>query len=295
VIDEVLFQDGQDVAEGEVLFRLRDAEQVARLREAEANLALAEEVFARTRKLVTRDAASAAQKDAAAAELGVARARVDLARVALERTEIRAPFDGALGMKLVSPGDRISDETPLVQIDSIARLQLTFPTSEHGIRFARPGLPLELRVGPYPGETFAGEVFFVSPALDPNSRRVIVKAWVPNDDRRLRPGLFANVDMEVGRRENAILVPESAVVFDRQGTYVWRVGDDGAASRVPVQVGLRKAGRVELSLGLRPGDRIVTAGTHKVSEGRKLVAATPSGGAAGQARRPRPVGTGEGT
>jgi membrane fusion protein (multidrug efflux system) len=122
---------------------------------------------------------------------------------------------------------------------------------------------------------------------------MILKAWVPNPGHRLRPGLFANVDLEIAQRENALLVPESAVVFDREGTYVWRVRDE-VAERVPIEVGLRKGGRVEVTLGLEPGDTIVTAGTHKVIEGRKLRAAAPakSHQARGEPHAAAPAGAG---
>ena len=272
VIEEVLFEEGQAVKKGAVLFQLRDEEQAARLAEAVANRDLAVEVWERTQELVSRDAASAAQKDRATAELAVARARVDLAKLALDRTRIRAPFDGVVGARYVAPGDRITDKKALVRIDSIDRLQLSFAISEQGVAFARTGVKLEVRVRPYPDETFQGEVFFVSPSLDPATRRMILKAWVPNADGRLRPGLFANVDLEIAQRENAMLIPESALVFDREGAYVWRVRDD-VATRVPVEVGLRKHGRVEVTLGLAAGDTIVSAGTHKVIEGHKLRAA----------------------
>jgi membrane fusion protein (multidrug efflux system) len=224
---------------------------------------------------VSRDAASAAQKDRAAAELSVARARVDLARVGLDRTRIAAPFDGVVGARRVAPGDRITDKMALVRIDAIDRLQLSFAITEQGVALARTGATVDVRVRPYPDEVFGGEVFFVSPTLDPATRRLILKAWVPNADRRLRPGLFANVDLEIAQRENALLVPESAVVFDRAGSYVWRVRDE-VAQRVPIEIGLRKGGTVEVTLGLQPGDTVVTAGTHKVVEGRKLRAAAPA-------------------
>jgi membrane fusion protein (multidrug efflux system) len=274
VIEELLFQEGQTVKKGAVLFRLRDDEQKARLAEAVANRDLAQEVWDRTQQLVSRDAASAAQKDRATAELAVAKARVDLARLAVERTRIAAPFDGVVGARFVAPGDRITDKKALVRIDAIDRLQLSFAISEQGVAFARTGVKLDVRVRPYPDETFPGEVFFVSPSLDPATRRMILKAWVPNADRRLRPGLFANVDLELAQRENAMLIPESAVVFDRAGSYVWRVRGE-IAERVPIEIGLRKNGRVEVTLGLAGGDTIVTAGTHKVIEGRKLRAAAP--------------------
>jgi len=275
VIESVLFEEGQPVKKGAVLFRLRDDEQVARLNEAVANRNLAQEVWDRTQQLVSRDAASAAQRDRAAAELSVAKARVDLARLAVDRTRIAAPFDGVVGARFVAPGDRITDKKALVRIDAIDRLQLSFAITEQGVAFARTGVKLELRVRPYPDQVFPGQVFFVSPSLDPATRRMILKAWVPNADHRLVPGLFANVDLEIAQRENALLVPESAVVFDREGTYVWRVRDE-VAERVPIEIGLRKGGRVEVTLGLSPGDTIVTAGTHKVIEGRKLRAAAPA-------------------
>jgi membrane fusion protein (multidrug efflux system) len=277
VIESVNFQEGQSVRKGTLLYQLRDDEQRARLAEAVANRDLAQEVWDRTQQLVSRDAASMAQKDRAAAELSVAKARVDLARLALDRTRITAPFDGVVGARLVAPGDRITDKKALVRIDAIDRLQLTFAITEQGVAFARTGVPIELRVRPFPDEVFPGEVFFVSPTLDAATRRMILKAWVPNPDHRLVPGLFANVELEIAERENSLLVPESAVVFDREGTYVWRVREE-VAERVPIEIGLRKAGRVEVKLGLSPGDTIVTAGTHKVIEGRKLRAAVPAQG-----------------
>ena len=183
---KVLFEEGQNVRAGDVLVRLRDDEQRARVSEAEANLQLAEEVNSRTHKLARRDAVSVARQDESAAQLAVARARLELARVALERTYVRAPFDGVLGMRLVSPGDRLENKTALVQIDAVDRLQVAFAISELGILFARVGTPVTINVAPYPNEQFPGEVFFVSPTLDPATRRIIVKAWVPNPGRRLR-------------------------------------------------------------------------------------------------------------
>jgi membrane fusion protein (multidrug efflux system) len=283
VVESIAFAEGQRVVTGQELVRLRDREQIARLQEAKAMLSLAREVHERTRRLLSRNAASAAQRDEAAAELEVASARVALAQLAFDRTRILAPFDGVAGARLVSPGDRVTDETPLVGISAVDRLQVIFALSEHAVPYARPGVRVEVMVAPYPGERFPGEVFYVSPTLDPASRRLIMKAWVPNQDGRLAAGLFAEVDLEIGRRENAIVVPESAIVFDRQGTYVWRVGEDSVAERAPVETGLRSEGRVEVTLGLQPGDVIVSAGTHKVKEGRLLRAAESS--ATGQALR----------
>jgi membrane fusion protein (multidrug efflux system) len=295
VIEAILFEEGQEVAKGDVLFQMRDDEEVARLHEAEATLRLARHVHQRTRELATRDAVSEAQRDRVAADLTVAEARVDVAQVALARTRIRAPFDGVVGMRLVAPGDRITAKDALVQIDAVDRLQVTFGIAEVGILFARVGAPVEVRVSPYPQEIFPGEVFFVSPSIEPATRRVVLKAWVPNQHRRLRPGLFANIDLEIGQRERAIVVPESAIVFDREGTYVWKLDGDQLPTRVPVQVGLRRAGRVEVTLGLQPGDTIVTSGTHKVMAGKRVAVAAPLSKGQAQQLVPKGDSVGEGT
>jgi len=295
VLEAILFDEGQEVAQGDVLFQLRDDEEVARLHEAEATLRLARHVYERTKELATRDAVSQAQRDQVAADLAVAEARLDLARVALDRTRVRAPFDGVVGMRLKSPGDRITAKDALVQVDAVDRLQVTFAIAEVGILFAHVGAPVEVRVSPYPQEIFPGEVFFVSPTIEPASRRVIVKAWVPNPHRRLRPGLFANVDLEVSRREGALVVAESAIVFDREGTYVWKLDADLIASKIPVELGLRANGRVEVKLGLQPGDTIVTTGTHKVTAGKKVALAAPQTRGQAQQDDLRGGAAGEGT
>jgi membrane fusion protein (multidrug efflux system) len=192
---------------------------------------------------------------------------VEIARVALDRTRIRAPFAGVLGDRLVDIGSRVEKKTALVRLDAIDRLQLTFGISDEGLPHARPGMKVMAWVRPYPGEKFPGEVFFVSPTLDPRNRRIFVKAWIDNHDHRLAPGLFANVDLEVRRVEKAMVVPESAVALDHRGPYVWKVDDQDRVSRQPIQIGLRERGIVEVVQGLQPGTRVVSAGTHKVSEG----------------------------
>jgi membrane fusion protein (multidrug efflux system) len=278
ILEGIEFAEGHAVKAGDVLFRLRDDEQRALLREAEAELALAEATFRRTRNLTRRDVSSEAQLEQAQAERGVRAARVALAQVQLERTRIRAPYDGVMGALWVAPGDPLTQETDLVRIDAIDRVQLEFSLPEVAVGVARVGVPVELSVAPYPGERFEGEVYFVSPTLDPETRRILVKAWVPNGEHRLRPGLFAQVEAEIGRQEDALLVPESALVYALDGTYVWRVDADSRAERVDVEVGLRREGRAEIRSGLRAGDVVVSAGIHKVVAGGRVEdAGAPAG------------------
>jgi membrane fusion protein (multidrug efflux system) len=290
VIASIEFQEGQAVAKGDVLFRLNDDEQRARLQEAEAERELSRAVFERTRKLADRDISSAAQLDKARAELARDVARVEASRTTLERTTLRAPFDGMMGARLVSPGARVEPEDVLGQIDHIDRLQLVFTLPESVVALARTGLPFEFGVAPYPGETFRGEIVFLAPTIDPATRRMLVKGLVPNPDRRLRPGLFANIRAEIGRNDSALVLPESALALDREGTFVWRVTSDDAAERAGVETGIRTGGRVEIVNGLQAGDRVVAAGTNKVRAGSRVRAAGPEG----SSREPSTAEVGEG-
>ncbi len=267
VVKSVEFQEGQRVAGGEVLFILHSGEQRAALREAEANRVVAADVFQRTERLSKVKVSAASELTRARAAVAAAEAVVDLARISLDRTRIRAPFDGALGARQVSPGDRVDSDDALVQIDAVDRLQLQFSLPENAIALARPGLEVTAQVAAYPGEGFDGLVYFISPTLERESRRLALKAWLPNSDGRLRPGMFARVELAVERTEQALLVPESAIANDAKGPYVWRVTAEDLAERVSVELGTRRQGQVVIRSGLTTGDTIVTSGTHKVYEG----------------------------
>jgi membrane fusion protein (multidrug efflux system) len=273
IIESIDFEEGQTVKKGDVLFRMRDAEQNAHVRESRARAKLAEEMFRRITALAQREVTAQAEYDKASAELEVARSEVQLREVELEKTRVRAPFDGVVGSRLVSPGERVRRMTKLVRIDAVDRLQLVFAVPEIGVPFVRTGMPVKISVKPFPEIRFDGEVFFVSPTLDATTRRLTLKAWVPNPGRKLQPGLFANLEVQLAEREQALVVPDSAVLVDQSGSFVWRVDAGGKAMRAPVEIGLRKAARVEITSGLEPGDRIVSAGTQKVTEGAEVTIA----------------------
>jgi membrane fusion protein (multidrug efflux system) len=266
IIERVGFEEGSVVEEGQILFALRNDEPRARLRLAEAELAKVDAEYGRTAKLAQRNAASAAALERQAAEREIARAAVALARVQLEKTYVRAPFTGYSGQRLVWVGDRVDEQRDLVRLDDISRVVLFFSLPELALPLARPGVPLRVRVAPYPEESFDGEVFFVSPYLEVATRRLSVKAWIPNPDHKLRPGLFAEVEAVIDERPEALVLPEAAIVYDRDGAFVWRLDPGNRAS-------LRTQGRVEVTAGLSPGDRVVAAGTNKVFDGSVVLEA----------------------
>jgi membrane fusion protein (multidrug efflux system) len=270
-IESVECVEGTRVAAGDLLFRLRDDEQKARLREAQARLTMARQDYERAKSLHARQTIAQADLDRAESSWLQADAERDLADVMLQRTEIRAPFGGVLGARLVAPGDRVDRNTDLVRVESVDRLRLVFTVPEIGVTVARPGIPVSVEVAPLPNESFPGEVYFVAPSLDTRTRRLLLKAWVPNPEGRLRPGLFATIRVQIARYDGALTVPETAVAYDADGPHVWRVTEDDLAERVAVDVGIRQGGRAQILGGdLAEQDRIVSAGTHKVFPGAAI-------------------------
>jgi len=284
-IEEIAFGEGEKVREGELLFRLDDEAQRAHLREMRAELALAEDTHRRTLDLASREIVSDARVEQVAAELESARARVEAARVALEHTRIRAPFDGVAGSRLVSRGARVEPEDALVTVESIETLELVFTLPEQVLPLARTGVEIELTVSPYPEERFPGTISFVAPSLNPRNRRLLVKARVPNEDLRLRPGLFAEVEARLDAREG-LVVPSTAIVYGSEGSFVWRVGEDEAVEQVEVELGVRRGERVEVRSGIRAGDVIVVAGTNKLSPGVRVETVPSSDASASELPEP---------
>ena len=147
-----------------------------------------------------------------------------------------------------------------------------FSLPEVAVGVVRPGAPVRLRVAPYPDEVFEGEVFFVSPTLDPLGRRIVLKAWVPNPDGRLRAGLFATIEAELERRPEALVVPETAVVERGQLRGLYVVDADGVARLRWVRLGRTADARVEVISGLDAGERYVVEPPPGFSDGTPVEA-----------------------
>jgi membrane fusion protein (multidrug efflux system) len=279
VVASIDFVEGEPLHKGAVLVTLRDEMQRARVAEARAERLLAEQILDRENKLQRRDASSIARIEEARAKLATSQAQLDLAQLELDRTRISAPFDGTPGMRLVALGERVESGDGLVEVAAVDRLQLIFTVPETAVALAGQETEIAIRVAAFPTQRFEGRVFFVSPTIDPATRRLVLKAWIENSEGLLKPGMFANVDVQVSKREGALVVPEAAMVYDRNGTYVWRVIEDDIVQKVPVAIGLRQAGEVEIRSGLEAGDRVISAGTHKVMAGDRIRVAEPAGDA----------------
>jgi len=268
-VSEIFFNEGETILKGATLIRLDDSVYRAELQQAEAQLALSKANFDRVSDLFKRGNAAARTRDEVLAQMRVAEANVALARALLEKTHITAPFDGILGLRQLSPGDYVKPGDKIVNIENIDPVKVDFRIPEVHAAVLKTGQDILVSLDPLPGQSFKGTVYAIDPLIDPNGRAVLLRARVENPEKGLRPGMFARVNLVLERRDDAILLPETAVFPMGLKRFVYKAVD-GKAVRAEVETGMRREGKVEIRKGVGLEDLIVLEGHFKVQDGRPL-------------------------
>ena len=279
IIDAVHFVEGSRVKQGARLFTLDARKEAAAVAQAEAEAGLARSSLERARQLAGTKAISQQELDQLASQLAVrdAMTRVDQERLA--DREVLAPFDGVLGPRLVSAGQYVNVGTPLVVLVDDSKVKVRFRIPERQLGLVRPGQTGRLRVNAYPDREFTGTVDLISPEVDETTRTAEIRLIVQNPNGLLRPGLFARVELVVGRREQAVVVPEAAIVPSLDRYSVFAVDGDRARKR-DVKLGVRLPGKVEITDGLEAGQEFVVSGQQKLVDGSRIAPAQPATAAA---------------
>lgn len=260
------FREGQAVAGGELLVSLDDSIARAELEQARANLQLAEKSFERTQLLFTRGASNAQALDEAQSQLQAARASQALAQARLDKTQIRAPYAGVLGLRLVSQGDYLDAGDDIVNLEVLDPLKVDFRIPQKAVAQVSLGQRIELGLDAYPGERFAGEIVAINPRLDEVGRSQAIRAKVANAGQRLKPGQFVRVSVILAERPQAILVPEEAIMPIGGQLFV-NLLVEGRVERRAVRLGQRLRGKAEVIEGLAGGETLIRAGWQKVQPG----------------------------
>ncbi|KAA2285294.1 efflux RND transporter periplasmic adaptor subunit [Arenimonas fontis] len=276
----VNFEDGDEVEAGDVLVDLSGKAELAGLEEAAAAYREARQQYERQRELAERKLISAGQLDTQRAAMESARARLDATRARLADRVITAPFAGVLGFRQVSPGTLVTPGTTITSLDDISVIKLDFTIPETYLSAVAPGQTVRARSAAWPEREFEGRVATVESRVDPVTRAVTVRAELPNPDRLLRPGMLLTLRLFQPERQ-ALVVPEIAVTQVARDAHVFRVREDGTVEQVPVTLGARRAGEVEVAAGLSAGDRIVVDGVVKLRPGMRVAEANPEPAAAG--------------
>lgn len=263
------FKEGEPVKAGQALVNLDTAILDAELKQAQADLGLARDTYERLRSLVQRGSGTQVALDEAAAKLASSEARVQLAKAKLAQSTIMAPFNGVVGLRSVGVGDYVPVGKPLITLTNIDPIKIDFRVPEIYLSRLKVGQPVQMRVDAVPDRKFTGQIFAIDPVVDVNGRAIRLRASIPNADLALKPGLFARLAITVDQRQNAIVVPEMAVVPDAVGKMVYVV-DNGKARRVSVELGKRLPGKVEIVSGLKPDMQIITAGQMRLRDGSAI-------------------------
>lgn len=263
-ISKLNFSDGQQVKKGQLLVAFDSSVNQAEVLQAKAELGIARSNFERNVDLATQKFISERAKDESAANVQVLEAKLALAEARLSKMEIRAPFSGIVGIRTVSVGDYVKDGADLINLEDISSVKVDFRVPEKYADVVRHGQSIEIMVDALPGRPFHAKVDAVDPQVDSSGRSALLRGRIDNPEGKLKPGMFARVRLILGERDNALVVPEEAIVPQGSKAMVWKIVD-GKAVRTEVRTGLRRAAKVEITQGLQAGDTVVTAGQIRLS------------------------------
>lgn len=308
-LESVNVRLGDAVQRGQMIAKIEDREireqvkqveasaevATATIRQREADLKLAQTNFERSKSLFSRELLPKqtmddveARQDAAAAQLDLARAqyqqaksRLDELRMTLNNTVIPSPVNGFVGKRYLDAGAWVSNNAPVASVVDISLVRMVANLVEKDLRRVIQGVSASVEVDAYPGEHFKGRVARVSPVLDPLTRTAEMEIEIPNPNSRLKPGMYARVQLTTAREEKALVVPRQSLVVVDGKPGVFLAAGTTATFRA-VTTGLEDKDSVEIRSGLTDGDRIVTTGAAGLHDGDRVIIAGQQGPGRGE-------------
>jgi membrane fusion protein, multidrug efflux system len=292
---QIGFDSGSEIRNGTLLVQLDIEREKAQLAQAEAKRDLSRLNLERSRNLLSRHTISQSEYDAAEADLRQNDGAVKEQQAIIARKTIRARFDGLAGIRQVNVGQYLNPGQPVVTLQSVDPVYVDFELPQEHLSKVRTGLGVEVVLDAYP-ETFRGTITAINSEVESDSRDFKVRATLPNPDHKLRPGMFAKVDVQSGAERDVIAVPLSAVKYAPYGDSVFVVtrkqGEGGKPSQNLeqhfVKLGQIRGDRVAVISGVQAGEQVVTAEVFRLRNGAAVTVRRPGGGGAA----PAPVGAG---
>lgn len=264
-IDRIIFREGSRVKKGDLLVKINGDELHAQMQKLESQVKLAEEKERRRRLLFDKQNISPEDYEIALNELNSIKSELAYNRARFEKTDLRAPFNGVIGLRYVSEGSYVSSTTRIASLQDLERVKIDFAVPERYAQVVQVGQSVRFtRAGS--DEVYSGQIFAIEPKIDPQSRTLQVRAMAANPGGRLLPGGFAEVTLELQRFEDALLVPSQALIPELGGQKVFLV-KEGMAVAVPVAIGVRTDTRVQILKGVQAGDTVITTGILQLAPG----------------------------
>jgi membrane fusion protein (multidrug efflux system) len=236
--------------------------------DVKAGYVLAELELERARSLSSNNIMAKSSLDQTVTKRATAEAALVRARQKLDERSVKAPFDGTTGIRKVDVGAHVTDSTVITTLDDLSSVELEFSVSEQLFAVVKKGQKIDADTAAYPGRVFEGVLTEIDSRIDPVSRSFKVRAKIPNNDRALPAGMFMHVQMVISS-DNALAIPEEAIVAEAQSNYVFVI-DGKKVERREIKVGRREVGYAEITNGLEKGALVVTRGVSKLREGMSV-------------------------
>jgi len=285
IVDTIDFDSGQDVKSGQLLVRLRAADDLAHLASLKATAALNQTLYTRDKAQLDAQAISQATLDADTANLKAAQALVDEQQAIADKKFIRAPFSGRVGIRAVDPGQYVASGTKLVTLQALDPIYADFYLPQQELAKIAVGQSVEISTSPSVGAAVAGKIEAINPQIDTNTRNVQVRARLSNADRKLLPGMFVNVSITISDPKNYLTLPQTAIVYNPYGASVFVIKSRSAVAgqgKTPandaltvqqqfVETGPTRGDQVAIVKGIQQGDSVVTSGQLKLKNSAAVV------------------------
>lgn len=267
-ITDINFSEGSTVQKGQLLAKINDRPLQAQLKKLQAQLKLAEDRVFRQNALLVKDAVSKEAYEQVKTDLASLNADIDLIKANIQQTELRAPFDGIIGLRQVSVGSYASPTTIVAKLTKISPLKINFSVPERYAKEIKKGTRLTFSLDGYLKD-FDATVYATESKVDPASRTLSVRALYPNTGTKLLPGRFASIKIKMHEIPNAIAIPSEAIVpeMGKSKVYLYK---NGKSMPVEVKTGLRTDTQVQIINGLHVGDTIITSGTLQLRTGLNI-------------------------
>lgn len=264
-VTNISFQEGKPVEKGELLLKINDSELQAQLTRAKYRLDLATEREERQRKLLEKGGISQEDYDATLNQVNVLKSEVQLIRSQIEKTEIRAPFDGRVGLKYISEGSYISPSTRIASLQNIDPVKVDFSIPERYVNAVEVGDRITFTVQGTE-RAFEGEIYAIEPKIESQTRTLQIRAFSDNSKGLLVPGAFADLELILHTIDDALMIPTISLIPELQGQKVF-LYRGGEVVEQRVTTGIRTEKEIQITDGLQVGDTVLTTGLLQVRTG----------------------------
>ncbi len=268
-IVKINFTEGTRVKKGDLLAKINDKPLQAQLQKLQVQLKMSEAKEFREKSLLDRDAISQESYDQIQTDVQSIKADINLIQARISETELRAPFDGIIGLRYLSEGSYATSSTKIARLIKNSPIKIEFSIPEKYASEIKIGYPITFNIDGS-NTVFNASVYAIDPKIDIDMRTIVLRALYPNKGEELKSGRYAGITLELSRIDNAIAIPTEALIPEMEGEKVF-IYKHGKAQSVKVTTGLRTESKIQITDGLKFGDTLITSGILQLRQNLPIV------------------------